>query len=343
MEETIHYSDGSIYIGEVVNKQKQGSGEMTYPSGNMYDGEWNNDKKHGKGKMTYVSKSIVYQGEWFNDTKHGNGKIYIDNCVIYGLWENGMISLIDSIYNPDNIQLSIDRIMPFISAYTTFIPDFYELCGYYQSEEYIQQFIDELPRYNGTIVIAALCHGRIDDIIKLPNNSLRRISKVPNGVCSISTLQDKLEAFDICMTKDSDRITVILNYFRDIVKLQCNTKDKQTLPSRKKMVDACSGLTSAPEKTFTQDGYIFNKIFSSIGRNFNVLLLINDKGNYVNLFSNGVNTILLSEILNYMPSPNTQCVFIDSSCSTSSNYYTEKQLNTYGGKKKKTKKKIQRK
>jgi hypothetical protein len=141
MEETIHYSDGSIYIGEVVNKQKQGIGEMTYPSGNVYDGEWNNDKKHGKGKMTYASKSVVYQGEWINDTKHGNSKIYIDNCVIYGLWENGDITLIDSIYNPDSVQLSIDRIMPFISAHTTFIPDFYELCGYYQSEEYIQNFI----------------------------------------------------------------------------------------------------------------------------------------------------------------------------------------------------------
>ena len=67
-EKIIHYKDGSVYQGHVVNGRRHGIGKCIYPNKSYYDGEWVNDKREGKGVMKYSENSIkkidFYYGGW---------------------------------------------------------------------------------------------------------------------------------------------------------------------------------------------------------------------------------------------------------------------------------------
>ena len=76
---------------------------------------------------------------------------------------------------------------------------------------------------------------------------------------------------------------------------------------------------------------MFNKNFLIKGRDFNVLLLIDEDGNYINLFRNHHDIIQLFDILHLIQNC-AQCIFIDFSCSYSK--FDKQRLERFGGKNK---------
>ena len=71
----INYQDGSKYIGEVYNNQKNGIGVLYFIGGFRYVGEFKNDKSEGYG-MIYYLNSVIYEGEFKNGSEDGYGIIY---------------------------------------------------------------------------------------------------------------------------------------------------------------------------------------------------------------------------------------------------------------------------
>ena len=90
-EKTIHYKDGSVYQGHVVNGRRHGIGKCIYLDKSYYEGEWENDKRTGTGVMKYSesnSKEIdFYYGDWKNDKRDGLGTIAWKNGTMFsGCW-----------------------------------------------------------------------------------------------------------------------------------------------------------------------------------------------------------------------------------------------------------------
>ncbi len=82
--------DGSKYIGEWQNGQRNGLGILTNFSGGKYEGEFVNGKCHGQGKRI-SSHGHVVEGEFLNGhIYNGQGVASPDaNNEKQGVWENG--------------------------------------------------------------------------------------------------------------------------------------------------------------------------------------------------------------------------------------------------------------
>lgn len=86
----IVYQDGTVYIGEVRNKMKNGKGKLMDPSGDVYEGDFEDDKIQGKGKFT-GSDGTIYEGEWRDGLQHGYGKeSWPDGCFFIGYHKKGL-------------------------------------------------------------------------------------------------------------------------------------------------------------------------------------------------------------------------------------------------------------
>ena len=94
--QSLKYTNGDLYEGDVVNGKKHGKGKYTYAAGGFYEGDYADDKKHGKGKYTSANGNVyegdfadgryngrgkytsvngdVYEGDFVNNKKHGKGK-----------------------------------------------------------------------------------------------------------------------------------------------------------------------------------------------------------------------------------------------------------------------------
>lgn len=87
--------DSGTYLGECVQEQPNGRGEVSYDNGdslqgdfkdgvvdgsatyrsvggNVYEGGFQEGKRHGTGMYTWAQGSS-YNGEWIDDQRHGNG------------------------------------------------------------------------------------------------------------------------------------------------------------------------------------------------------------------------------------------------------------------------------
>lgn len=64
-QETITFTNGAKYIGEVKNGKPEGQGAITYADGGKYVGEWAEGKREGQGTYTYAQGDTV-TGEWKN-------------------------------------------------------------------------------------------------------------------------------------------------------------------------------------------------------------------------------------------------------------------------------------
>ena len=85
-----HYSDGSVYRGELLDFMKHGKGELKYRNGSRYNGEFQNDKPSGYGTFTKRDGSS-YEGEYKNGLYHGEGVLKIAGVGTYtGSFEKGM-------------------------------------------------------------------------------------------------------------------------------------------------------------------------------------------------------------------------------------------------------------
>jgi hypothetical protein len=117
--ETINYSDGRVYNGEVIDCQtylysicravrpidymlsylnpgynsiKNGLGTQVWPTGEVYEGEWKDDKKHGRGKNNWPNGN-VYDGEWNDDKMNGIGTHKWPSGDVYdGQWKDNKIT-----------------------------------------------------------------------------------------------------------------------------------------------------------------------------------------------------------------------------------------------------------
>ena len=75
---TIKNDDGSVYIGEVEKKARQGFGKMFFSSGNVYVGQWESDAISGEGSMIYANGDR-YTGNWSGEAINGHGTIQYTN------------------------------------------------------------------------------------------------------------------------------------------------------------------------------------------------------------------------------------------------------------------------
>ena len=75
------YSDGSKYVGGLVDGRRSGQGTHTFGSGSewagdKYVGEWKNDKRTGQGTFT-LSDGSKYVGEYKDGKRHGQGTLIL--------------------------------------------------------------------------------------------------------------------------------------------------------------------------------------------------------------------------------------------------------------------------
>jgi len=109
--ETQVYKDGSTYVGQLINGQRQGLGKRSSQSGE-YEGQWESDTQHGRGKQKWTDGRVyegefelgkfsgdgrmvwntqkgllVYEGQYKDDLKHGVGKfVWADGRTYEGEW-----------------------------------------------------------------------------------------------------------------------------------------------------------------------------------------------------------------------------------------------------------------
>lgn len=90
--ETINYSDGCVYTGQVVNGKRHGKGKLLLPDGDVYEGDWKDGQRTGKGKYTWRNGN-VYEGDWKNDQLTGKGKYtWPEGTVYVGDFVDGVIT-----------------------------------------------------------------------------------------------------------------------------------------------------------------------------------------------------------------------------------------------------------
>jgi len=60
---TYTFSDGTEYVGQMLNGLPNGQGKVYFKNGDRYEGGWKHHTQHGKGTMVYVNGRRL-QGEW---------------------------------------------------------------------------------------------------------------------------------------------------------------------------------------------------------------------------------------------------------------------------------------
>ena len=76
--ETLYYNNGDYYIGETLQKSRNGYGTYYYKNGNKYEGFWLDNLKHGKGTFFY-NTGEMYEGYFVNNKKDGYGEYFYKN------------------------------------------------------------------------------------------------------------------------------------------------------------------------------------------------------------------------------------------------------------------------
>ncbi len=93
INDTIEYSNGDFYKGDIVNGLRQGFGTMNFAAtGDVYEGYFSNDKLTGNGKFIY-SNGDIYEGAVVDSKKQGYGKfVYANGNVYVGYFDNDVRS-----------------------------------------------------------------------------------------------------------------------------------------------------------------------------------------------------------------------------------------------------------
>ena len=73
------YKNKLVYVGGILNGQRNGKGKEYYDNGNLkFEGEYLNGQRNGKGKE-YRYDKLKFEGEYLNGQRNGKGKKYYDN------------------------------------------------------------------------------------------------------------------------------------------------------------------------------------------------------------------------------------------------------------------------
>ena len=86
---TITYSNGDVYVGDIVGLERHGNGKMTYAAtGDIYEGDFKNDELNGTGVFSYANGD-KYEGEMQDSKKNGHGKFtFVSGSSYEGGFEN---------------------------------------------------------------------------------------------------------------------------------------------------------------------------------------------------------------------------------------------------------------
>ena len=297
------------------------------------------------GVVNYKS-GVNYYGEInFRGQRTGKGELTIKNATINAVWDQNKIERIENVTNNSSVILTIDEfeiLIPFMKNTNLVYPmGFYRLCGFIQTESKVEDFLKKMKAYTGTLRLAVFCHGDLHDVpFDLPIDQLTRISIVPNGVCNTIYSPEYLKSIKTFFLPTFDFLEKIKQQFLNVLKDNCKYYDlydneEDEKGHAKKWFTKCNILTKIPEKIFRKQDKILDKTYDFNGPNFNILLLIDESGDYINLFSIK-NSFKLTEILTYTPVC-SNFIIADFSCSFNESL-SEEQLNTWGGTKKRKKK-----
>lgn len=88
-KQTIKYTNGNRYEGDVKNGHRHGYGVYYYHNGDRYEGWWENNEKSGVGTFYYKDGSL-YVGQWEGNEKNGLGRFYYrGGDKYYGTFQKG--------------------------------------------------------------------------------------------------------------------------------------------------------------------------------------------------------------------------------------------------------------
>ncbi|KAM3138718.1 hypothetical protein pb186bvf_009282 [Paramecium bursaria] len=79
--QNISYNNGSKYLGEMIENNKDGYGKLIFSDGGFYDGDWKNDRMNGFGILYFKDGQKAYEGYFADDQFHGNGTLYNRNPI----------------------------------------------------------------------------------------------------------------------------------------------------------------------------------------------------------------------------------------------------------------------
>lgn len=68
----VKFPNGNMYVGELVNEQREGYGILTYTCGDIYFGGWSKGKFNGYGIYAFA-KGEIYKGQFSHGKKEGQG------------------------------------------------------------------------------------------------------------------------------------------------------------------------------------------------------------------------------------------------------------------------------
>ena len=88
--QTLNYSDGAVYYGEIKNGKPHGEGRMTWGKSKTYNGSWVEGKRSGQGVYKTITQETdrisetQYEGTWKNDRKEGKGVLRVNEISLTG-------------------------------------------------------------------------------------------------------------------------------------------------------------------------------------------------------------------------------------------------------------------
>jgi hypothetical protein len=325
------------YKGNWVNDFKEGIGTETVEKNGFlqytYEGNFLQDKRYGDG-IQINEHGFTYSGIW-NNNKLMDGKLIYEDIEILFIWKTDRY-IINGVHNPsfrtiDINLLLLDTILDFDNVRILTL-DMYYLIGFLESPTYIKKFIDDINTRQCSVRLVALCHATLLSGFPLPIQTLQRISNVPNGICNFDNLQNKIDILDLqTIQDDHEYVQQIEETFMTDLKKKCKMNPK-LFENGDAYLETCKTITTIPNKTMVYNQPILNKLFSANESKVCLLLLYNDRGEYINLFSLQP-TFSLQNILKRI-SKCSKCIFVDLSCSPKEEDIVHKQLQYMGGKRK---------
>ena len=208
----------------------------------------------------------------YDKSQPGNwGTIKLKNgMVIVADWKEDKINFIHHVELPTE-EVNVQELLPYVSDYSKLNQPFYSAIQHIPNTiqtDVKNIFFDNLKRTRGKIRLISLCHSQLLQPIPLSLKKIHRISSVPQGVCSIidnnykvmysnQLLQPMTDTEFTTLSKDICMTQILMNCS---VKL---TVDPSIQKEYDKTIDICSTLTSTPEKEFSKNDRIFNKLFTS--------------------------------------------------------------------------------
>lgn len=84
---TIHFANGDVYEGDLVDGKRAGQGKYTFANGDEYVGSFLENEMHGHGILTYANGDS-YEGDFAYGKREGNGRIaYADGSTYEGKFQ----------------------------------------------------------------------------------------------------------------------------------------------------------------------------------------------------------------------------------------------------------------